>query len=139
MDRLHVNCLALRDHLPSAEYALRQRLWNWGRYARQGMGGPDSSCANPLYQMMVHDPNDEGYGDITVDTVIVQQEHAARPELEEIDEEDGESLDVVIRSRAYEKAHRAILVLRFQMGVPCKTQEAKNRLQRAVFELGRLV
>lgn len=118
------------------DHALRERLWNWGRFARQEMGGPDGSCANPLYEQFVWHDDVDSYGVVTVDTVIVPQEYAAKAELEPVDEQDAESVDFMVRQLS--RPHRAVLCVRYVLRERCKTPEAKDRLNLAVWELGRL-
>lgn len=115
---------------------LKMCLRNWGRYCRQDNGGPDSSCANSLYDMMVRN-DDDGYGEVTADTVIVPQDYVARPELPEIDEDEALWLDgYILRLDA---TNRGILCVRYVLMLPCKTPEAKDRLTRAVYELERAI
>lgn len=114
---------------------LKSRLYNWGCYCRLGFGGPDSSCANPMYEQMIP-PGPEEYGEVTADTVIVEQAHDARPE-QEIDEPDAESLDFMIRQLS--QGHRATLATRYVLLVPPNTPEAKSRVVAARMALAGLI
>lgn len=111
---------------------IRSRLRNWARWCRLDMGGPDSSCANPLYQMMVY-RDDDGYGEVTELTVVVPTDYAPRPEFEDINEPDAEYLDGLITALA--QSHRAVLSVRYVLRLPCKTPEAKDRLTAAITAL----
>lgn len=119
------------------DYSLKRRLWNWGRYCRADSGGPDGSCANPMYQMMVV-RDDEGYGEITAETVIAVQDDPARAEQEDIDEGDAESLDFYIRHQL-RAGHRATLCVRYVLRVPATTPDAKTRLYAAREALAGLI
>jgi len=51
---------------------------------------PDCSCVNSIYQMGGDDG--DGYGEVTEDTVIAEQEVEARAELPPIDDLDAEDI-----------------------------------------------
>jgi hypothetical protein len=81
--------------------ALRSRLVNWGRWRwREWMVGcPDSSCQNPLYEL-VGIGDEEGYaedGESGACLVVALRTLPAKAEQPEIDEEDAESLDAYVR------------------------------------------
>ena len=111
---------------------LRDKLRNWGRYCRQDSGGPDSSCRNTLYDMMVY-RDDDGYGEVTELTVVVAQPVETHGEQEDIDEGEAKWLDGHIS--ALLQNHRAVLNVRYVLGLPCKTPEAHDRLAMAVWAL----
>ena len=109
--------------------SMREMLVNWGRFCRQDHGGPDSSCRNSLYDMMVR-RDDDGYGDVTELTVVVPQQYEARPEVPEIDEGEAEWLDSYIT--VLPQTHKAVLCVRYVLMLPCKTPEARDRLTAAI-------
>lgn len=88
----------------AAYQSMRRRLWNWGRWARIDPTAPDGSCANPLYDLMIE--RGDGWGDDPPKTVTRTQ--PAGIEQPEIDEQDAESLDTLIRQAP--QAHRTLLV-----------------------------
>ena len=111
---------------------MRDMLYNWARWCRLDMGGPDSSCANSLYDMMVRN-DDDGYGEVTELTVVVPQAYEARPEVPEINEDEAEWLDGHISNLP--QSHRAVLCVRYVLMLPCKTPEARDRLTAAIVTL----
>lgn len=113
---------------------IKARLRNWGRYCRIDTGAPDSSCRNSLYDLMVY-RDDEGYGEVTADTVIVPQDIPARPEWEDVDEDDAEFLDGIISAAEFPAKHRAILAVHYVLRMPCRTPEAQDRLEVAVLNV----
>lgn len=88
----------------AAYQSMRRRLWNWGRWARLDPDAPDSSCANPLYQMMIE--RAVGWGDDP--PANAQRTQQAGIEPPEIDEYDAEALDCLIRQAP--QPHRTLLV-----------------------------
>lgn len=87
----------------------QRRLPNWGRWAWINPDRPDSSCANPLYDMMKYE-DDDGYGEVTSATIVRIQTAPAKAEVD-IDEFDAECLDVLILQTP--KVHRQVLVGRY--------------------------
>lgn len=111
---------------------MRDMLWNWGRFCRQDHGGPDSSCRNSLYDMMVY-RDDDGYGEVTELTVVVPQQYEAKPEVPEVNQDEAEWLDGYIT--ALPQNHKAVLCVRYVLMLPCKTPEARDRLTAAIMTL----
>ena len=91
---------------------------------------PDGSCVNSIYSWGRWDADDDGYGVIDGNTVIVAQLDPAKAEQEDIDILDAENLDGLITQIA--QGHRIVLrriyVLRGKKGSPALHEAALNAI-----------
>ncbi len=97
-----------------------RRLWNWGRseWGALMAAGPDSSCANPIYDMGPRgDP--EGYADETDEGLARTITYLSYDpgQAGEIDEADAEVVGGWIKQLA--QGHRAILCRRYVLRDQC--------------------
>lgn len=98
--------------IPEFEEWRNHKLWNWGRWRWHDLMecAPDSSCQNSFWNQMVSTP-DDGYGEITEETVVVVQEAPAKAEQEPVDVRDAEHVHGWVAQVA--AGHRESLVARY--------------------------
>ncbi len=103
-----------------------RRLENWGLVARQDPCRPKGAVINHLYTQMIPDGEDDGYGEITGDTVVVEQAAPAKAEVE-LDHGDAEVIGkwIILLSQG----HRATLAQRYVVRID---HVCKDRVDAAI-------
>jgi len=106
--------------------------WSWRELRSEWPLGYTLQC--PGFVSLLHDGDEEGYGEyVEGNTALVPQKELAKAEYDPIDDDDAETVDVLVRQ--IEPAHRLLLIRTY---VYKRGRPAWQDLDKAIAALVRL-